>query len=91
MATAQLLTLTHGVNDVATKINDEIKGIDDKVTRIDGEVKGVGGKVTVIDDKIKVVHEGTQIVMLPPRALVNVDAARWKGNKSDRASYGKQR
>ena len=91
MATAQLLTLTHGVDDKATKINDEIKGIDDKVTRIDGEVKGVGGKVTDIDDKVKVVHEGTQNVMLPPRAIVNVYVARWKGNKSDRATYGKQR
>ena len=48
MATAQLLTLTHGV--------------DDKVTRIDDEVKGIGGKVRDIDDKVTVVHEGTQYV-----------------------------
>ena len=51
MATAQLLTLTHGVNN--------------KVTRIDDGVKGVGGKVRDIDDKVRVVHKGMQYVMLP--------------------------
>ena len=50
METAQLLTLTHGV--------------DDNVTRIDDEVKGVGGKVRDIDDKVRVVHEGTQCGIL---------------------------
>ena len=55
MATAQLLTLTHGV--------------DDKVTRIDDEVKGVGGKVRDIDDKVTVVHEGTQYVILSYSSL----------------------
>ena len=55
MATAQLLTLTHGV--------------DDKVTRIDDEVKGVGGKVRDIDDKVTVVHEGTQYGILSYSSL----------------------
>ena len=44
MATAQLLTLTHGV--------------DDKVTRIDDEVKCVDGNVKDIGDMVRVVHEG---------------------------------
>ena len=55
MATAQLLTLTHCV--------------DDKVTRIDNEVKCVGGKVRDVDDKVTVVHEGTQYVMLSCSSL----------------------
>ena len=50
MATAQLLTLTHGV--------------DDKVTRIGDEVKGLGGNVKDIGDTVRVVHEGAQYVML---------------------------
>ena len=50
MATAQLLTLTHGV--------------DYKVTRIDDEVKGVVGKVRDIDDKVKVVQGGAQYIIL---------------------------
>jgi hypothetical protein len=32
MATAQLLTLTHGVDDKVTRIDDEIKSVDGKVT-----------------------------------------------------------
>ena len=51
MATAQLLTLTHGVDD-------KVKGVDGKVTRIDNEVKGMGGKVDDIGDTVRVVHEG---------------------------------
>ena len=46
MATAQLLTLTHGV--------------DDKVTRIDVGVQGVDDKVKDIGDTVKVVHDGAR-------------------------------
>ena len=53
MATAQLLTLTHGVDDKVTKIDDEVKGVGGKVSRIDGKVKDIG-------DTIRVVHEGAQ-------------------------------
>ena len=49
MAVAQLLTLTHG--------------IDDKVTRIDDEVKCVGGQVNDIGDTVRVVHNGAQFVI----------------------------
>jgi hypothetical protein len=44
MATAQLLTLTHGV--------------DDKVTRVDNEVRGVDGKLKDIGDTVRVVNDG---------------------------------
>jgi uncharacterized protein YoxC len=58
MATAQLLTLTHGVDDKVTRIDDEVKNVNGKVTRIDDEVRGVGGKVNDIGDAVRVVHEG---------------------------------
>ena len=44
MATAQLLMLTHGV--------------DDKVTRIDDDIKSVGYKVKGISHTVRVVDEG---------------------------------
>ena len=105
MATAQLLTLTHGVDDKVTRIDEGVKGVGGKVTRIDDEVKGVGGKITRIDDEVKgvsgkvrdiddkvtVVHEGTQYVIFMTHAFLNVHATRWKGNKSNRATYSKQR
>ena len=49
MATAQLLTLTHGV--------------DDKVTCIGGEVKGVNNKVNDIGDMVRVVHDGARYII----------------------------
>ena len=64
MATAQLLTLTHGVDHKVTRIDDEVKGMGGKVTRVDDEVKGVSGKVRDIDDKVRVAREGTHYVML---------------------------
>ena len=39
MATAQLLTLTQGVDDKVVRINDEIKGVDDKVKDVSDTVK----------------------------------------------------
>ena len=62
MATAQLLTFTHGVDDKVTRLDDEVKCVDGKVTRIDDEVKGVGGKVNDIGNTVRVVHEGTQYI-----------------------------
>ena len=49
MATAQILKLTHGVDDKVISINDQ--------------VKGVGGNVRDIGDTVRVVHEGAQYVM----------------------------
>jgi hypothetical protein len=77
MATAQLLTLTHGVDDKVTRIDDEVKGVDvkvtkigdavkcvdGKITRVEDEVKGVGGKVKDIGDTVMVVHEGASYIM----------------------------
>jgi uncharacterized protein YoxC len=63
MATAQLLTLTHGVDDKVTRIDDEVKSVNGKVTRIDDEVKGVGGKVNDIGDTVRVVHEGARYLI----------------------------
>ena len=82
MATAQLLTLTHGVDD-------KVKGVDGKVTRINDEVKGMGGKVDDIGDTVRVVHEGAQYIMFSYSFLVNVYAGRWKRDQSNRTTYGR--
>ena len=76
MATAQLLTLTHGV--------------DDKVTRIDDEVKGVGDKVKDIGDTVRMVHKGARYLYIPTYSLVNVYAARWERNESNGATDSKR-
>ena len=66
MATAQLLTLSHGV--------------DDKVTRIDDGVKCVDCKVRDMGDTVRVVHEGARCFKFPTDSFVNLYAARWKRN-----------
>ncbi|KAH9038294.1 hypothetical protein EDB84DRAFT_1098186 [Lactarius hengduanensis] len=46
MANAQLLKVTHGVDDKLTEVGDGVKGIK-------GEVRIVGEKVKVVDDKLQ--------------------------------------
>ena len=41
MATAQLLTLTHGVDDKVARINDEVKDVNDRVKDVSDTVKVV--------------------------------------------------
>jgi prophage DNA circulation protein len=48
MATAQLLKLTHEVDDKVTRIDDGVKGVDDKVKVVDDKVNGVGDTVKLV-------------------------------------------
>ncbi|KAH8980918.1 hypothetical protein EDB86DRAFT_2977964 [Lactarius hatsudake] len=50
MATAQLLKITHGVDDKVMKIDDDVKGVDDKVKRIDDKVNDVNHTVKLVLD-----------------------------------------
>ena len=53
MATAQLLKITHGVDDKVTKIDDAVKGVDDNV-------KGVDDKLNDVGDTVKLVRDGAR-------------------------------
>jgi ribosome recycling factor len=50
MATAQLLKLTHGVDDKVTRIDDGVKSVDDKVKVVDDKVNGVSDTVKLVLD-----------------------------------------
>jgi hypothetical protein len=50
MATAQLLKLTHGVDDKVTRIDDGVKGVDDKVKVVDDKVNSVSDTVKLVLD-----------------------------------------
>ena len=58
MATAQLLKITHGVDDKVTRIDDGVKGVDDKVKGVDDKVKGVDDKVNDVSDTVKLIFDG---------------------------------
>ena len=60
MATAQLLKITHGVNDKVTRIDDRLKGVDDKVEGVDDKVKDVDAKLDDVGDTVKLVLDGTR-------------------------------
>ena len=59
MAIAQLLKLTHGVDNKVTRIDDRVKGVDDKVEGVDDKVKGVDAKLDDVGDTVKLVLDGT--------------------------------
>jgi hypothetical protein len=50
MATAQLLKLTHGVDDKVTRIDDGVKSVDDKVKVVGDKVNGVSKTVKLVLD-----------------------------------------
>lgn len=50
MATAQLLKITHEVNDKVTRIDDGVKGVDAKVKCVDNKVDNVCDAVKLVLD-----------------------------------------
>src|SRR6266404_1610783 len=53
MATAQLLKITHGVDDKVTRIYDCVKSVNDKVMKSNDGAQVVHGKVMKINDGVK--------------------------------------
>ena len=56
MANAQLLKITHGVDDKLTEVGDGVKGVK-------GEVRVVGEKVKVVDDKLQAIIDGARSML----------------------------
>ena len=50
MAIAQLLKITHGVDNKVTRIDDRVKGVDDKVEGVDAKLDDVGDTVRLVLD-----------------------------------------
>jgi hypothetical protein len=77
MAIAQVLKLTHGVDDKVTRVDDGVKGVDDKVKVVDDKVSSVSDTVKLVLDDGKetkvIVREATAIMQLMAN---NVDEAK---------------
>jgi|SRR6267142_2548641 len=52
MASAELLRITHSVEEKVMGVDNRVKGVDDKIQGIDGEVRDVGDKVQNLDGKL---------------------------------------
>ena len=55
MATAQVLKITHAVDDRVLGVDNRVAGVDDKVASVDDRVKAV-------DDKVAAVIDGAQYI-----------------------------
>ena len=61
MTTAQVLKVTHTVDDRVRRVDDKVVGIDDRVASVDDRVKIVDDRVRAVDDKVVGAIEGEQI------------------------------
>jgi uncharacterized protein YoxC len=53
MASAELLKVTHRVDNKVTGIDDRVKNVEGKVQDVRGDVQGVGNKVQDVDDRMQ--------------------------------------
>ncbi|KAH9070974.1 hypothetical protein EDB83DRAFT_2313709 [Lactarius deliciosus] len=70
MANAQLLKVTHGVDDKLTEVGDGVKGVQ-------GEVRVVGEKVKMVDDKLQGIIDASHAT------ITSFEPSRCQGGKSD--------
>jgi uncharacterized protein YoxC len=63
VASAELLKVTHSVDDKVTVFDDRVKGVEDKVQDVYSEVQDIGDKVQGVD------HQGGQGKVLQQRMV----------------------
>lgn len=56
MASAELMKITHSIDDKLVGVDDGIKGIDERVQDVRGDVQIVGSKVEDVKDKVQSVE-----------------------------------
>lgn len=78
MAVAQLLKITHNIDNKVTRVGDGVKGVDEKV-------QVVGDNVKVIDDVVQTIADGGPSVfsLLPASSLTFFLTSRWRGSKGN--------
>ena len=59
MATAQVLKVTHTVDERVRGVADRVVDVDDRVVGVDDRVAGVDERVRTVQDNIAVVINGT--------------------------------
>jgi uncharacterized protein YoxC len=53
MASAELLKMTHSVEDKVMGVDDRVKGVEGKMQDVRDDVQGVGNKVQDVDDRVQ--------------------------------------
>jgi len=63
IATAEVLKVTHTVDNRVAGVDDRVTGVDRKVAGVDERGRGVDARVTIVDDRVKTVDENVAVVM----------------------------
>jgi archaellum component FlaC len=80
MASAELLKVTHNVDDKVTVVDNRVKGVEDKVEDVHSEVQDVGDKVQGVDDRMQDIGCDVKDISREVRLVREVD------NKLDQAN-----
>jgi hypothetical protein len=63
MATAQVLRVTHTVDDRVRVVEDKVLDVDERVAGIDDRVAGVDHRVVSVDDRVKAIDDKVAVVI----------------------------
>ena len=63
MATAQVLKVTHTIDEGVRGVADKVVGVDDRVANVNDKVTGVDQIVRTVDNKVMAVIEGAQNII----------------------------
>ncbi|KAH9041051.1 hypothetical protein EDB85DRAFT_1565776 [Lactarius pseudohatsudake] len=74
MASAQILKVTHTIDNKVTTVGDGVKGVDEKVQLVNREVQVVGANVEAIDDKLQTMAEdATEVKLIVQQTTNRID------------------
>ncbi|KAH9069633.1 hypothetical protein EDB83DRAFT_2314311 [Lactarius deliciosus] len=62
MANAQVLKVTHKIDDKVTRVGEDVRSVDEKVQVVEGEVQVVKGEVQLVNDNVKSVDDKVQAI-----------------------------
>jgi hypothetical protein len=80
MATAQILKVTHTVDDRVRGVTDKVVRVDNRVAGIDDRVASVDDRVKAVDDKVAEVIDGAQYIF--NQSLIKFNSMRLDGRQA---------
>ena len=84
MATAQVLKVTHTVDDRVREVTDKVIDVDDRVAGVDDRVAGVDDRVKAVDEKVAMVIDGAQYIYNQPFQSNDFNLSGWKRGEASR-------
>ena len=82
MASAELLKVTHSVDDKVTVVDDRVRGVEGKVEDVHCDVQDVGNKVQGVDDRMQDIGCDVKDISSEVRIVREVDDKLDQANRS---------